>query len=221
MKKWGGYGPRATPTIAGDKVFALGATGFWIVWSWRNGRLGLVARTRWAENHASNLVFGKSSSPLVLGNLVIISGGQTNGPTLLAYQRDTTGRRSGKPETDEASYSSADGRDTLRPVREVLSLNATSLTAHDAADGHIEWQYSWKVWGPRLRATADARRRSRAVCRRASGLAAWLLQVKADSSGKLSATEVWKNLRLKAQFSSVGGPRRLRVWAGRGGFGVH
>src|SRR5258708_28215404 len=101
----GGDGPRATPTIAGERVFALGATGILDCLGLADGKL-IWSRDTLKENHASNLVFGKSSSPLVLDKLVIVSGGQTNGPMRLAYQR-----RNGSPPwaaaPDEASYNSS------------------------------------------------------------------------------------------------------------------
>jgi len=137
---------------------------------------------------------------LVLDNLVIISGGQTNGPTLLSYQQDN-GSPVWKAGTDEASYSSPTIA-TLCGRREVLSLNAANLTAHDPADGHIQWQYTWKGWGPRC-SQPLALEGDRVLLSAGFGLGSVLLQVKADASGKLSATEVWKNLRLKTQFSSV------------------
>jgi len=198
-EKMGGDGPRATPSIAGDKVFALGATGILDCLELADGK-SVWSHDTLGENHASNLVFGKSSSPLVLDNVVIVSGGQTNGPTLLAYQRDN-GSPGWKTGTDEASYSSPTVA-TLCGRREVLSLNATSLTAHDPSDGHIQWQYSWKRWGPRC-AQPLALEGDRVLLSAGFGLGSVLLQVKADAGGKLSAAEVWKNLRLKAQFSSV------------------
>ncbi|HEX4644114.1 MAG TPA: PQQ-binding-like beta-propeller repeat protein, partial [Verrucomicrobiae bacterium] len=144
--KIGGDGPRATPTIAGERVFALGGTGILDCLELADGKL-VWSRDTLKENHASNLVFGKSSSPLVLDKLVIVSGGQTNGPMLLAYQRDN-GSPAWTAGTDEASYSSPTIA-TVSGQKVVLSLNAVSLTAHDPADGHIQWQYNWSGWGPR------------------------------------------------------------------------
>jgi outer membrane protein assembly factor BamB len=197
--KIGGDGPRATPTIAGERVFALGGTGILDCLELADGKL-VWSRDTLKENHASNLVFGKSSSPLVLDKLVIVSGGQTNGPMLLAYQRDN-GSPAWTAGTDEASYSSPTIA-TVSGQKVVLSLNAVSLTAHDPADGHIQWQYNWSGWGPRC-AQPVVLGGDRVLLSAGFGLGSVLLQVKADAAGKLSATQVWKNLRLKTQFSSV------------------
>src|SRR5579859_89806 len=197
--KIGGDGPRATPTIAGERVFALGGTGILDCLELADGKL-VWSRNTLKENHASNLVFGKSSSPLVLDKLVIVSGGQTNGPTLLAYQRDK-GSPAWTAGTDEASYSSPMIA-TLAGQREVLSLNAGSLTAHDPADGRIQWQYDWKQWGPRC-AQPVVLEGDRVLLTAGFGVGSVLLQIKADAGGKLSAAEIWKNLKLKTQFSSV------------------
>jgi outer membrane protein assembly factor BamB len=198
-EKVGGDGPRATPTIAGERVFALGATGILDCLELADGK-PIWSHDTLAENHASNLVWGKSSSPLVLDNLVIISGGQTNGPTLLAYQREN-GSPVWTAGTDEASYSSPTIA-TLAGRRQVLSLNAASLTAHDPADGHILWQYPWKGWEPRC-AQPVALEGDRVLLSAGFGLGSVLLQVKTDAGGKLSASEAWKNLRLKTQFASA------------------
>jgi outer membrane protein assembly factor BamB len=198
-EKLGGDGPRATPTIDGDRVFALGATGILDCLELAGGK-AIWSHDTLGENHASNLVFGKSSSPLVLDNLVIISGGLTNGPTLLAYQREN-GAPAWTAGTEEASYSSPTVA-TLAGRRQVLSLNAASFTAHDPADGQILWRYSWKGWGPRC-AQPVAIEGDRVLLSAGFGLGSLLLQVKADASGKLSAAEVWKNLRLKTQFASA------------------
>jgi outer membrane protein assembly factor BamB len=198
-EKMGGDGPRATPTIAGERVLALGATGILDCLELADGKL-VWSRDTLKENHASNLAFGKSSSPLVLEKLVIVSGGQTNGPMLLAYQRDN-GAPAWTAGTDEASYSSPTIA-TVGGQREVLSLNAGSLTAHDPADGRIQWQYKWNGWGPRC-AQPVVLEGDRVLLSAGFGLGSALLQVKADAGGKLAAAEVWKNLKLKTQFSSV------------------
>jgi outer membrane protein assembly factor BamB len=199
IDKIGGDGPRATPTIAGERVFALGGTGILDCLGLTDGKL-VWSRDTLKENHASNLVFGQSSSPLLLDKLVIVSGGQTNGPMLLAYQRDN-GSPAWTAGTDEASYSSPTIA-TLGGQRLVLSLNAGSLTAHDLADGHIQGQYKWNGWGPRC-AQPVVLEGDRVLLTAGFGVGSVLLQIKADAGGKLSATEIWKNLKLKTQFSSV------------------
>ena len=198
-EKMGGDGPRATPTILGDRVYAVGATGILDCMDLTTGKL-IWSRDTLEENHLPNLVFGKSSSPLVVDNLVIVTGGETNGPTLFAYRAED-GSNVWKSGTDHASYTSP-MLVTLCGKRQVLSVNASSLTAHNPGDGTILWTYNWPGWGPRC-AQPVVLEGDRVFLSAGFGVGCALIQVKADAGGKIEATELWKNLRLKTQFSSA------------------
>ena len=196
-EKIGGDGPRSTPEIAGGRVYALGATGTLDCLDLSTGRL-IWTHDTLTENQQPNLVFGTSCSPLVLDEFTIVSSGQTNGPTLWAYHRDNgaTAWRSG---TDNASYSSP-ALTTLCGQRQILAVNAGSLTAHAPADGRILWKYDWKAWGPRC-AQPVTIPDDRVLLSAGFGVGCVLLQIK-DTAGEWSAVELWKNLKLKTQFST-------------------
>ncbi|MBM3955568.1 MAG: polyvinylalcohol dehydrogenase [Planctomycetes bacterium] len=101
-----GAGPRGTPTIAGDAVYALGA----------NGDLACLAladgRVRWAGNvltnsGGSNITWGISESPLVDGGRVIVTPGGP-GATMVAVDAKS-GRlvwKAAVPGNPAAAYSS-------------------------------------------------------------------------------------------------------------------
>src|SRR5439155_14104175 len=74
----GGDGPRATPTLAGGRVYAPGATGILDCLELSDGRL-IWSRDILKENHTSNLPFGKASSPssLVLTLPMASANGRT------------------------------------------------------------------------------------------------------------------------------------------------
>lgn len=197
-EKMGGDGPRSTPTIFNHRIYALGATGILDCLDLSNGKL-LWTHDTLQECHQPNLIFGMSCSPLVIDDLVIVGGGQTNGPTLWAY-RQGDGSTAWKSGTDNASYSSPT-LTSLCGKRQILSVNASSVTAHNPTDGRILWKYDWKGWGPRCTqpVTIDG---DRVFLSAGFGVGCVLLQI-TDAGGGLSAAEIWKNLKLKTQFSTA------------------
>ena len=65
FREWqGGDGPRATPTIVGNKVYAFGATGWLQCLELSSGRL-VWAVDVLASNQLANPTWGKSSSPQI------------------------------------------------------------------------------------------------------------------------------------------------------------
>jgi outer membrane protein assembly factor BamB len=198
-EKMGGDGPRSTPTIANSRVYTVGATGILNCLDLQDGRL-IWSHDVLGETHQPNLIFGVSCSPLIVDDLVIVTGGLTNGPTLLAYRIDN-GSNIWKSGADNASYSSP-MLATLCGKRQVLSVNEASVTAHNPADGRILWKYDWKKWGPRC-AQPVIVEGDRVFLSAGFGVGCVLLQIKSDAAGQLSAEELWKNLRLKTQFSTA------------------
>lgn len=198
-EKMGGDGPRSTPTIYNRRVYAVGATGILDCLDLTSGK-AIWSHDTLEENHLPNLIFGTSCSPLVVDNLVIVNAGQTNGPTLWAYRLDD-GATVWKSGIDNASYSSP-ALVTLCGQRQVLSVNGSSVTAHNPADGRILWNYPWKNWGPRC-AQPVIIESNRIFLSAGFGVGCSLVQIQTNAAGEFSATELWKNLRLKTQFSSA------------------
>jgi len=101
-----GAGPRGTPTIVGDAVYALGANGDLACLSLADGRV------RWAGNvlansGATNITWGISESPLVDGGRVIVTPGGPGG-TMVAVDAKS-GRlvwRAAVPGDPAAGYAS-------------------------------------------------------------------------------------------------------------------
>ena len=196
----GGDGPRATPTIAAGRVYALGATGILDCLDAATGRL-IWTRDTLRENGLPNTYFGKSSSPLVVEDIVLVSGGMTNDSTLLAFRREdgAPAWRAGK---DKASFSSP-ALVTLGGRRQILSVNAASVTGHDPQDGRILWEYAWAndKW-PKC-AQPVVLEPDRVFLSASFNAGCVMLQVKAGADGSLSAAEVWKNRNLKSEFSNI------------------
>src|SRR5690606_27137420 len=84
----GGIGPRTTPTIAGDRVYTLGGTGWLTCLELETG--DLVWRTRTVPDASpSAMEWGISSSPLVLEKVVVVAPRAARGHSLAAYDIET------------------------------------------------------------------------------------------------------------------------------------
>jgi outer membrane protein assembly factor BamB len=200
-KLLGGEGPRATPTISGGRVYALGA----------NGRLDCLAGSSgevvWthdvlAENNAPNLEWGKSCSPAVIDDLVVVSAGGPDGHSLVAYDK-ASGDEIWHAGDNPSSYSSP-LLATLAGVEQILIVNHHALVAHDPADGRVLWRYPWIGDQPKVPQPVPIEA-DKVLIASGYGIGCMLLDVKAGPDGELSASEAWKkhSLKLKPKFTNV------------------
>ena len=196
----GGDGPRATPTIDGDHLFALGATGMLDRLEAATGKR-IWSRDVLVENQLPNLEWGKSSSPLLVDDLVVVTGGGAKEKTLLAYRQET-GELAWASGEDKASYASP-VLATLAGRRQILIVNAASVAAHDPKDGAMLWKYPWGTEGAPKCSQPVAIGNDRVFLSAGYAVGCVLLQVKADAAGQLSVVELWKNRNLKTQFANV------------------
>jgi outer membrane protein assembly factor BamB len=195
-----GEGPHSTPTIDRGKVFAYGATG---VLTCLDAAAGTLVWTRHVlhDNGLKNLEWGISASPLVLGELVIVTGGQPAGPTVLAFDR-ATGQERWRSGEDRASYSSPiAGRLAGREV--VISFNAATFTVHDLQSGELLLSQRWGADKPPKGAQPVLLDGDRLFVTAGYGMGCEMFQISTADDGELSARSLWKNLRMKAQFNSV------------------
>ena len=196
----GGEGPRATPSVDRGQVFAIGATGLLDCLDAATGAR-LWSRDILRENRIENLIWGVSASPLVFDETVVVTGGLTNGPTVLAYRR-ATGEPLWQSGADKASYASPILA-TLAGRRVILSVNAASFTAHDAGTGAVLLNHPWsdEKWPKAAQPVVLAD--DRVFLSAGYGLGCQLLEIRAGADGGLTATQLWKNLRMKTQFNSA------------------
>lgn len=196
----GGEGPRATPTVDRGLVFAYGATGILECADAVTGRR-IWSRAVLAENAISNLEWGISASPLVWAETVVVSGGGNRGPTLLAYRR-TTGEPLWRAGTDRASYSSPTLA-TLAGRQVILSFNAGTLTAHDPESGAVLMTHAWSEEKVPKAAQPVVLPGDRVFLSAGYGAGCVMLQIGAGPGRDLTATQLWRSLRMKNQFNTV------------------
>jgi outer membrane protein assembly factor BamB len=86
----------------------------------------------------------------------------------------------------------------------ILSVNARSLTIHDTRTGETLLDYPWAPEAKWPKAAQPvALPGDRVFLSAGYGIGCALLQITADASGKLIATEIWRSMRMKTQFNSV------------------
>lgn len=193
-----GEGPRATPTISGDRVFTFGATGLLNCLDVATGR-PLWRRDTAKDAGASVPEWGFTSSPLVLDGRVIVSAGGSRNKSLLAYAV-ADGAPVWGGGSAQAGYSSP-MLATLAGAPQVLSFNLAFITAHSPDDGKVLWQYPWGVGYPHV-AMPIVTGPDRVLFTSGYGVGAELLEIARDAAGRLAPRQVWKSNRLKAKFAN-------------------
>jgi outer membrane protein assembly factor BamB len=146
-----GAGPRATPTLSGDHVYTLGATGILNVLNAGDGTV------LWSRNAASDAAakipgWGLTSSPVVVDDVVIVAVVGT----LVAYDRATGKQRWSGPDGG-AGYSSPHLA-TIDGVAQVLLMSAVGATSFAPTDGTLLWKYAWpkeRIVQPAVTADGD------------------------------------------------------------------
>ncbi len=144
----GGTGPRSTPTIAGDRVYACSAVSRVVcielasgteVWS---RELLELANANQSEFEAL-VSWGRSASPLIIDNQLIVplGGVDDSQATLIALDKNTGDEiwRSGK---DQISYSSP-ALNVLSEVPQILLISEKKLAGYAIADGSQLWSADW------------------------------------------------------------------------------
>jgi outer membrane protein assembly factor BamB len=141
-----GSGPRSTPTIDGDFVYTVGATGklhcLKANTDKKDGEL-VWEKDLLAEFNAPNLRWGISFSPLVEGDLLITTPGGPDGHSIVAFHK-RDGTVAWKALSDQASYSSPIAM-TAAGKRQVLYFAAPALISLDPKTGEEYWRFPWET----------------------------------------------------------------------------
>ncbi len=191
-----GNGPRSTPTVEGDMVYVLAAT----------GRLHALKTKDGARLWEMNLVKelgsptpdrGFASSPLVDGDLVILEAGGTEGRAVVALDKKT-GKIRWSAMNGDAGYVTplAVTIDGVRQYVLIRSIGGDVVSL--LPDGKVHWQYPWKAGAI---ASPLFLPPNRLFISATDDIGAVLLEIgKAD--GKATVGEVWKNRVMRNHFSS-------------------
>jgi outer membrane protein assembly factor BamB len=132
-----GAGPRATPVVAGGRVYTYGITGILTCFDAESGKQ-LWQKDALKEFRAPNLLFGCACSPIVIGKNVLINVGG-KGASIVAFDA-TAGAVAWKSQDDKASYSSPI-RVVEDKVEQVVFLTGKRLLSLDPGRGMVYWDF--------------------------------------------------------------------------------
>jgi outer membrane protein assembly factor BamB len=198
----GGAGPRATPTFAAGRVFALGATGL------LNCLDAETGECLWSRNIAVDAgtnvpVWGFSSSPLVVDQVVVVFAGSESSAsekTLLAYRTDS-GQLAWSAAGGKYSYSSPQ-LVSLGDKSQVLFVSDRGLCAFDPVSGAVLWRHptSGAQIGIPLSVQPRAVGGNRILFDAGADIGTALIHLN-DAAGTWTAEQVWVSRQLKPSFN--------------------
>lgn len=194
-----GDGPRATPTIDDGRVYTLGALGRLNCLDGRSGKR-LWSHDIVEENKAALPQWGKSCSPLIVDNLVVVSAGGTDGRSLVAYDKQS-GEMAWHAGDAPSSYASPRIAE-LNGVRQILMVNAQSVAGHAPEDGRVLWEFAWPGDQPKV-PDAVAIDEQQVFISAGYGLGCKLLRVSKAPDGKQTVESDWESNKLKPKFMNV------------------
>lgn len=188
-----GDGPRSTPVVDGNMLYALGALGQLTALSAQDGK------KIWAHNLRTEFdseipQWGTSTTPIVEKDLLIVDVGGNADHSIMAFHKKN-GTVQWKVHTDKQGYSSPIAV-TVNGVRQILVFTGTSLVSV-SPQGKVLWKYPWRTsWDANIAAPVFVPP-DKVFISSSYDVGAALLQIKADS-----VQEIWKSRVMKNHFNS-------------------
>lgn len=188
-----GDGPRGTPTVDGDRLYALGANGDLAALELKTGKV------IWTMNVLSkfggeNITWGISESPLVIEEKLLVNAGGPGASIVALNKKD--GSLIWKSQSDRAGYSSG------MPVQignttQVVFFTHNRAIGLDLKDGKLLWEYP-RAANDVANAATPIVRGNRVFISSDYGTGGGVVEIKAD--GK--ASELYFNRNMKNHHSS-------------------
>jgi len=194
----GGPGPRATPTIRDGMVYAMGATGLLHALDLETGK----ARWRTDLRATQDLrlqEWGFAASPLVVDDLVIVTGGRAKeaadgSPVVFAYERDSGSLR-WRYGPGPAAYSSPRLLEINGDPQVVVILGEAVVGLSPGA-GEEQWRFPWPGTFPKVSQPIQVAP-DQLLVTSSYGMQSHLLRIE---GARVEA--VWTGHQMKTKFSS-------------------
>jgi len=205
------FGPRATPTVDGDRIYILSQTGDFVCFTTEGKEV-------WRVNYVKDFggimpVWGFSESPLVDGDKIICTPGAADA-TLMALEKQTgkpiwkcmvpegpTGDR-GFLGTSGAAYASVIAVD-FEGVRQYVQLTATTLVGIAASDGKLLWRYDRAANMDRINCSTPVYHDGMVFAASAYNAGGGAVKLSKDDKGGITATEVFFSRNLKNHHGGI------------------
>ncbi|MEM7387667.1 MAG: PQQ-binding-like beta-propeller repeat protein, partial [Verrucomicrobiota bacterium] len=199
-EEMGSDGPRATPVIHKNRVYSLGATGILNCLDLASGQLIWQVATLKPDG-SDNLKWGKSASPLIVDDLVVVSLGR-NAPGVAAYLQEN-GALKWQAGDDGAGYS-APILATVAQKRQVVVLHANSIGGYEPATGDEIWRYpvdgaAANVANPVPLGETDLL----IALGYGKGARRISLSARSEDVAKLKGDLLWSSLKMKPKFTNL------------------
>ncbi len=191
-----GNGPRATPTVDGDRVYVLGSFGQLHALAAQDGDVLWSVDFTSEDLGSSRPYWGYSTSPLVAGDLLIVEVGGSENKSYAGLNKAT----------GEVLWTSGEGRPghnsplavTLHEQEQFVYLAGQKLRSIDA-EGNELWSYDWppgETHAMPLFIAPDM-----IYASGTEGIGAVVVKINKVEGG-MEVEELWKNTRMKNHFSS-------------------
>ena len=188
-----GDGPRGTPTVDGDRVYALGGSGDLSALDARTGKV-VWTKNILKEFGGRNITWGISESPLIVGDKLLVNPGGPEASMVALNKSD--GSVIWKSQSDKAGYSSA------IPVQinggtQVVFFTSERAVGLDLKDGRLLWEYA-KPSNNVANAATPIARGNRVFISSDYGTGGGVVEIKPDGA----AQEVWFSKDMRNHHSS-------------------
>jgi outer membrane protein assembly factor BamB len=190
-----GDGPRATPTVTRDRVYALGSRGILIALGFEDGA---VLWTRDTLGETPGPEWGVAGSPLLFEDIVVVAGGAP-GRSLSAYSTDD-GSPVWSSGDDPAAYASP-ALLSLGGEAQIVAFNAGSISGHSPKSGALLWSQAWPQQQPNA-AQPLPLSGSRLLVSAGYGVGSKLFRISRKGAGWRSEL-IWETQWLKAKFTNL------------------
>jgi outer membrane protein assembly factor BamB len=202
-----GDGPRSTPLIHADRVYACGATGWVTCIDVSSGEL-VWKRNLFEGSETKEPYFGWTCSPLISAGALIVTPGIAEGGSMMALDLET-GKERWRAGKDPTSYASPIAA-TLCGDLQYLSFNGEGLRSF-ASNGEDLWFHPWLTQGdsrvnvaqPVVVRRGDSHTGEKAQVLISSGyeMGTTLLNI-SHQSGRWEVEPAWTSKHLKSKLSN-------------------
>jgi len=189
-----GDGPRGTPTVDGDRVYSLGGGGDLSAVDAKSGKL-LWQMNVLQKFGGSNITWGISESPLVVGEKLLVNPGGEGASVVALNKKD--GSLIWKSQSDRAGYSSAIPLQVGGKTQVIFFTNNRGIGL-DLETGKLLWEYS-KAANNVANAATPVARGNRVWISSDYGTGGGLVELKPDGT----AAEVYFTKEMKNHHSTA------------------